>query len=66
MKMEKKSGIKKLLEKKGKRFFYLGPKMENGKLIFWLNPMEQKKYKLGWYTLEHLQQWADDKGPVIN
>lgn len=33
--------------------------------MFWLNPMNQKKYNHGWFTIEELQQWAKDNGPIV-
>lgn len=35
------------------------------KVIFWLNPMNQTKYKSGWYTVEELEEWLQDRGPVV-
>lgn len=62
----KKSGIEKLLQTKGKRYFALTPKRkEDGSLSFWLNPTEQSSYNHGWYSLEELKLWAEEKGPII-
>ena len=63
------SGIYKALEKSDKRFMALKPKfsMENGKpeLIVWLNPYDQEDNEYGWYSLDELFDWADNKGPII-
>lgn len=59
-----KTGIHQLLEKAGKRWFALAaPKEINGK--FWLNPMEQRIYNSGWYSLDELKLWAENKGPIM-
>lgn len=34
-------------------------------VIFYLNPGNQKKYNSGWFTVEELELWLEDKGPVI-
>ncbi len=59
------TGIEDLLRKAGKRYFALRPRQEEGNLIFWLNPMEQHKYHCGWFKLEDLKLWAENKGPVM-
>jgi hypothetical protein len=64
-----KTGIHNLLKKAGKTYYSLKPKYfeEDGKKIlkFWLNPTSQRKYQSGWYTLEELQQWSKEIGPII-
>lgn len=62
----KKTGIHDILEKAGKKFFYCGPSRLKDGIKFWLNPYDQKKYNHGWYTLEELKEWCQDKGPVVN
>jgi hypothetical protein len=66
-KLEKESGVFELLEKSGKKFIYLQIEQldEKGKPRWWLNPWEQQKYNYGWYHTEDLNQWAKDKGPVV-
>jgi hypothetical protein len=61
----KDSGIEKFLKDKGKSYHCLSPQLKDGKLIFWLNPEGQHLYSLGWYTVEELRLWAEEKGPVI-
>ena len=60
-----KSGIRELLKSKGKGYFALSPKRwEDGSIKFWLNPYDQHKVNYGYFTLEEVRQWADDKGPI--
>lgn len=71
----KETGIHKLLEEKGKRYFALGPKWKEKapnhlpktkeKVVYFLNPYDQQKYNHGWYTVEQLIQWTEEKGPII-
>lgn len=59
------SGIRKLLADKGKRYFALSPSRNaDGSIRFWLNPMEQKQNNYGWFSLEDLKEWAEDKGKI--
>lgn len=61
-----KTGIYKVLEKSEKRYYACSPCFqEDGSVMFWLNPHEQQKYNSGWFTVEQLKQWANDKGPII-
>jgi hypothetical protein len=32
---------------------------------FFLNPMGQSKYNFGWFTVEELDAWLEEKGPII-
>ncbi len=63
-----KTGIKKVLEKAGKRYFALSPKWKDDQkkeIIFWLNPMEQHIHNHGWYGVEDLKLWAKNEGQVM-
>lgn len=62
----KKSGIRELLDKAGKRYFALSRAHydKDGNLSFWLNPMEQDRNNFGYFTLDQLKEWADGKGPI--
>jgi hypothetical protein len=64
-----KTGIYDFLKAAGKDWYYLGPrKWRNDKPeepMFFLNPREQSKYDGGWFTLDDLRLWAEDKGPVV-
>lgn len=62
------TGIKVLLEKSGKESYAFEPAWvdENKKQVkVFVNPKEQNKYKAGWYTIEQLEQWAHNCGPLI-
>lgn len=65
----KASGIRELLTAAGKRWHALSPDWydrdkEEG-LLFFLNPFEQRSYRSGWFSLEQLKQWAENKGLVL-
>jgi hypothetical protein len=69
-----KSGITQKVSKSDKRYFALNPAWKKDihnssetkySIVFWLNPMEQNKYNSGWYTVEELEQWVNNQGPVI-
>jgi hypothetical protein len=34
------------------------------KVMFWLNPSDQRNVNYGWFTLEELEQWLNDEGPI--
>ena len=60
-----KSGIEALLEERGKRYFALSPKRQkDGSVKYWLNPYDQDRNKWGLFTLEEVQEWAFDRGPI--
>jgi hypothetical protein len=57
--------IEELLLKAGKKFLSLRPRRQpDGGLQFWLNPYDQDKTNFGWFTLDDLKAWAEDKGPI--
>lgn len=69
-----KTGITDKISKTDKRYFALSPAWKKDisnssdtkySVVFWLNPMEQNKYNSGWYTVEELEQWIKNEGPVI-
>jgi hypothetical protein len=33
-------------------------------VIFWLNPSDQKINNYGWFTVEELEEWLENKGPI--
>lgn len=62
--------VKNQLKKQDKGWFALSPRFfekEDGTTIlkWWLNPMKQDKYDHGWYTIQELRDWVDEKGPII-
>lgn len=60
-------GIEPLLKKAGKSYFALSPsRQKDGSIKFWLNPMEQRQNNSGWYSLQDLKDWAENKGPIPN
>lgn len=62
-----KTNIEVKLAAANKKYYALKPRREkNGSLIFWLNPMEQNKYNFGWYSLQDLENWANDKGRILS
>ena len=72
------TGIEKLLKDAGKGWFSLRPQRfpngfttrhgvvvdKTGGYAWWLNPSDQKNNEFGWYTLEELQAWARNEGPI--
>lgn len=67
----KETGIEAALEKAGRSYLALSPRWAKEhnktkyKVIFWLNPRDQDKYNYGWFTVEELQEWVQEKGPII-
>lgn len=61
------TGIHALLEKADKKWYSLKTVIinEDKTRKIWLNPMEQSIYNWGWFTIDELKQWAQDKGPVV-
>jgi len=62
-----KTGIRELLKIAGKRYFALSRphhRKEDGKLTFWLNPMEQQENNFGYFTIDDLKEWAEGKGKI--
>jgi hypothetical protein len=37
----------------------------DGKICFWLNPTDQSRYNMGWFSIDDLIQWTHDIGPVM-
>jgi hypothetical protein len=68
------TGIEAKLKAAGKRWFALSPRWikefkdkseSKHPVIYWLNPNEQHIHNFGWFTVEQLEQWAEDKGPCM-
>lgn len=38
----------------------------DGQVCFWLNPTDQSRYRMGWFSIDELIQWTHDLGPVMN
>ena len=66
-KMVDETGIVEQVKASGKEFSSLhkGILDDKGVLRIWLNPREQQAYNYGWFTVEELQQWCQDKGPIM-
>ena len=66
--------IEERLIEAGKKYYDLSPRIvtdnkafKSSKLPdikFWLNPMYQTNNNYGWYTIEDLEEWIDDKGKI--
>jgi hypothetical protein len=62
------TGIEAYLRAAGKRYWGLTPTWadkEKRKILFWLNPVERDRYNFGWFNVEDLRQWAEEKGPIV-
>lgn len=71
-------GIEAFLAKHNKKFYALAPQWYSPtfkpnnrtlktkyKVIFFLNPQNQSKYNSGWFTVEELIEWTQEKGIVV-
>ena len=41
------------------------PRPTEDDLTVWLNPMEQRHYRFGWFSADALRRWFDGEGPVV-
>lgn len=63
------SGIRDLLKAAERGYHALSPSWldeEGSELIFFLNPRGQDKYAPGWFSIHDLQEWAQEKGSVLD
>lgn len=37
----------------------------DGQVCFWLNPTDQSRYRMGWFSINDLIQWSHDIGPIL-
>ena len=72
------TGIEAKLTQAGKRFFALSPRMgllnsrvnnpepmvSKHPVCFFLNPMDQDSNNFGWFTVEDLEAWTRNEGPI--
>ncbi len=68
------TGIEELLKQHNKRWYALMPHWCDDtfetivetkyNVVFFLNPWERHKYNYGWFTVEELQAWTREEGPV--
>lgn len=67
LKAAEKTGIEKKLRAAGKGFYALSPKwMDETRTTvqFWLNPEQQDENNFGWYSVEDLEAWIANSGPI--
>lgn len=72
LKEVEKTDIEKKLKAAGKTYHALSPSRPSDKnkkeskhnIIFWLNPRGQQENNHGWYTVEELEEWIENKGPI--
>jgi hypothetical protein len=58
--------VKITLKDRGKEWFSLERwQWDEGEIRFWLNPIDQENYQVGWYSIRDLIDWAHDRGPVL-
>lgn len=59
------TGIAERLKKAKKDYFALTPSYnKDNELQFWLNPFDQKSNNYGYFSVQELDQWIDNKGPI--
>lgn len=61
------TGIHDILRKADKGYMALSPRWKDKskkEVIFWLNPMDQQNNNFGWYGVEELKLWTNDKGKI--
>jgi len=62
-----KTGIYEKLKKAGKIYYALSPRWKDKaetEITFHLNPQDQENDRYGWYSLQDLLDWIEDKGPI--
>jgi hypothetical protein len=37
----------------------------DGQVCFWLNPADQSRYRMGWFSIDDLIQWSYNIGPIV-
>jgi len=37
----------------------------DGEVRFWLNPIDQERFAVGWFSIDDLIAWLHDSGPVL-
>lgn len=37
----------------------------DGEVRFWLNPVDQQRFAVGWFSLDDLIAWLNDTGPIL-
>lgn len=65
------TGIEQKLKNANKRYYCLQPKWipknteSKHPVFYWLNPAQQDIHNYGWFTVEQLEEWCENRGPVI-
>lgn len=58
--------VKSILRDQGKQWRSLERwQWMDGQIRFWLNPTDQENYQLGWYTIDELIAWTQERGPIV-
>lgn len=63
----KKTGIREKLKEAGKIYYSLNPRWKDDsetEIMFHLNPQDQENDREGYFTLQDLIDWTEDKGPI--
>ena len=66
------TGICQRLKDAGRHYFACSPRWPHAgekkktkhPVVYWLNPMEQDKNNYGWFTVEDLDKWIKNEGPI--
>ena len=37
----------------------------DGEVRFWLNPVDQQRFAVGWFSIDDLIAWLNDTGPIL-
>lgn len=71
--------IRELLKKNGKKWYSLSPRIVSNRsgtyntyaivdtdrvMRYWLNPHDQENTNFGWFSVEQLEEWAYNRGPI--
>lgn len=58
--------VKVTLQNQGKDWYSLERwQWMDGEVRFWLNPHDQSNYRTGWFSMDDLIAWSQDRGAVI-
>ncbi|NOK60330.1 MAG: hypothetical protein GFH27_549281n277 [Chloroflexi bacterium AL-W] len=58
--------VKTTLQNQGKEWYSLERwQWMDGEVRFWLNPHDQSSYRTGWFSMDDLIAWSQDRGMII-
>ena len=58
--------VKTTLQDQGKHWLSLERwQWMDGQIRFWLNPIDQAHYRIGWFGIDDLIAWTADQGPIV-